>query len=224
MWRGRMRQSVSAPPARSALERADEVVVVDAVGGGVGEEGAAGGFDRRDRLGDPGARRDAVRRAAAIEQAAARRRPIVDDEHAHARLRRRARRRQAAWARADDQNLAAPIARRGRGGGLPLRVDAAEAGHGADRRLEDFPARPEEGLVIEAGGHEAREDVEEGEDGRARRLGAALIDRAASATPCFKERRGCARVRLATAVAGEVDEGVGLLDPMSPDAARAVST
>ena len=194
-------------------------MIVNAIGGGVGEDGAARRLDRRDRLGDPHGRVAAVGRAAAKQQAAARLRPVVDHQHAHSGFRRRTRRRQAGGPGADDQNLAAPVARRGRRRRLPLRVDAAEAGHGADRRLENLPARPEEGLVIEAGGHEAREDVEEREEvAFGARHG---VDRPRGERDAlFEKRRSGARVRLAPAVARQVEEGVGLLDPMPADAAR----
>ena len=66
-----------------------------------------------------------------------------------------------------------------------------------------------------------REDVEEREDVA---LGARRgVDRPRRQRDAlFEERRGGARVRLATAVAREIEEGVGLLDPMSADAARPV--
>ena len=79
---------------------------------------------------------------------------VVDEEHAAAALRRRLRRSEARRPGADHEHVAARIEVRIVGRRAVVRVDPAEAGHGADRRLEGFPARPKKRLVVEAGRHE----------------------------------------------------------------------
>ena len=73
-------------------------------------------------------------------------RPIVDEKHDFARARGGVRRGETGWARADDEQVAARIELRIVGWRGIVRIEAAEAGKSADRRLERLPPRPEKVL------------------------------------------------------------------------------
>ncbi len=95
----------------------------------------------------------------------------------------------------------------------------SEARHGADRRLERLPARPEEGLVVEARRHEGGELVDQrgaivsgGRQGVDRAHGEIVLERF----------RGGAEVRRRASRTRHVDDRVRLLGPGAPDSARPV--
>ena len=87
------------------------------------------------------------------------------------------------------------------------------------RRLERLPARPDEGLVVEARGHEGGEPVDQ--RGAIVRRGRRGIDRAHGKIVVERFGRG-AEIRRRAAGAGHVDDRVRLLGPGAPDAARPV--
>ena len=67
---------------------------------------------------------------------------IVEEKHDAARARRRIRRGEAGRSGADDEHVAARVELRIVALGSIVRIDAAKAGHSADRRFERLPARP----------------------------------------------------------------------------------
>src|SRR5690606_11056682 len=88
--------------------------------------------------------------------------------------------------------------------------------HLTDAGLEAVPVRPHEGLVVEAGGQEAPEAVEEGV-AIALRIGPA-VDRT-HLHARFQGDHGRAGVGLGGAAQANVENGVGLVRAGAPDAA-----
>src|SRR4051812_24339863 len=100
---------------------------------------------------------------------------------------------------------------------------AAEAGGTADKRLVDLGpprGRPEEGLVVEAGRQEGREEVVGGSDVEAERRPAVL---ARGGEAVIELDLGGAQVGIAAPPRPlELDQGTGLLRPRGHDTARSV--
>ena len=107
--------------------------------------------------------------------------------------------------------------------GIGLARRAAETGGATDHRLIDMapgPARPHEGLVIEAGAEQGREEIVDGAEVELER-GPAILARGAEAI--IKLDLGCAQVGSHSAGSAlERDERVRLLGAGAENPARAV--
>ena len=206
--------------ARGApLPGADEIVVVDSERGRRRQDASAGRFDRGADVFRPFAPVAAFDRSAAMDELAADVVMILDKEHDLAGPCGRARRGEAGRTRADDEQVAAGVDLRAFGRRAIVGVDDSEAGHGAHQRLERLPARPDEGLVVEARGHEGGEPVDQ--RGAIVRGGRRRIDRAHGKIVVERFGRG-AEVRRRAAGARHIDDRVRLLGPGAPDSARPV--
>ena len=205
-----------------ALEGAQDIVVV------VPEHtGATKDADFRQGSQSPGGARDPVCRCRAADDAAlpgkraAEVGSFIGQEHAGAALAGGARGREPGGAGADHEHVAMQMAvlvsvgiRRARGPTQP--------GRAADQTLVDrLPkgGRPHEGLVIEAGRQNRRQQRVERHDIKTQ-AGPAILARGDQAV--VELDLGGERVRLQTRASAELDQGVGLVGAGGDDAARPV--
>ena len=138
---GRMRQSASGAGARS-LPGANEIAVVDAISRRSRHHPPAGGFDGAHDALRPVAPVSTFDRAAAMDELAADLGMVVNEKHCASRPSGGGRRGETRGTGADDKQIAARVELRIVGRRAIVRIDAAEAGHGADRAFEGLPARP----------------------------------------------------------------------------------
>ena len=171
--------------------------------------------------GHPFDRRAAFDLAMLGEQAPAEPEILLAQDHPRARPGRGERRRQARSAAADDQNIAERV-------GLLVVIGvgdaraAAEPGGAADGRLVELlpeRGRPHEGLVVEAGAEDRREQLVHREQIEFQRRKAVL---ARGVEPVIELDGGGAGVRLAPRARAELDQRAGLLRAGREDAARAM--
>ena len=204
-----------------ALQRRQEIVVVVAEDRGARQTPhLVHGVQLGGGLGGPVHGRGAVDLVIAGQQGAAQLVLLVGQDDPRARTPGGQRRRQPGRPAADHQHVAVDVH-------LVIAVGvgavrgAAQAGGAADHRFVGHPqgGRPLEGLVVEAGGHEAREQAE--------RRGEVVID----ARPAIDAGGGEAVVELDAGGAGvgqgvgaalHLDDGVGLLRSRREDAAWTV--
>ena len=107
-----------------------------------GQHPPARGFDGARDAARPFAPVAAFDRAAAMDELAADLGMVVDKEHDAPRSGGGARRGETGGTGADDKQIAARVELRIVGRRAIVRIDAAKAGHGADRAFEGLPARP----------------------------------------------------------------------------------
>ena len=154
------------------------------------------------------------------QQAAAQLALFVHQDHARAGRGCRVGGRQSRRSAAQHQHIAMGVALVVALGIAGIRR-AAQAGGRADPGLVTGPqaARPHEGLVIEAGGQEARQPLV---DGQAVALQRRFRIHAGRRQALVQLDLGGARIRHAVWPGFELHDGVGLLHPRRDDAARAV--
>ena len=206
----------------AALQRAQRVVVVVAEERGAGEHAHLrhGGEPFR-RLRRPGSTDYTVDPVAEAEQRAAQRRLLVHQHDSGAGLAGGERRSDSGRPAAHHQHVAVDV-NLVVGVGVGRLGRAAEACHAPDDGLvERFPERrrPEEGLVVEAGGEERREPPGPGgEVAAGTRPG---ID-AGGSEPVVELDLGRPQVGLRARALAELDQRGRLLGPCGKDAARPV--
>ena len=205
-----------------ALERAIGAAVIDAEQRGAAHDADIG--QRRQlgqRAGNPLGCRHAVDRAAVAEQPAAERKVLFAQDDARAGAAGRQRCRQPGRSAAGDQHVAI-------GPGLVVVVGigfagrASEAGGPADGRLVDrLPEfrRPHEGLVVEAGDEDRREQLVDRHEVVAQRRPAVLAGRFEAVIELGRGRLG---VRLAARAAAQFDQRVGFFRAGGEQPARPV--
>ena len=211
-----MREMVGA-----ALEDGEVVVIVVSKSGSSRQNPNV--FHRRE-LGhhgrEPRVRRRVVDRLTGAEQVAARLGPLIDHEHPGAGPARRMSRHEPARAGADHQDVAVRV---GLVVGLRIRSGRgmSEPRHAPDEVLVLHPPLPgpHEGLVVEPGGDQGGEQTvhRTGVEPDAR---PAILARGGQTVVDLHLRRP--RIRLAGGADAELNERVGLLDPIGDHAARTV--
>src|SRR5581483_3155539 len=103
--------------------------------------------------------------------------------------------------------------------GIRLGGTVTQTGRRADDPFEPFPARPEEGLVVEARRHQSLEQADDGEHVEARARPA--VHRARLQTVEQLDLRRL-EIRLGARAGAELHERVRLLEARADDAARTV--
>ncbi len=174
------------------------------------------GFRRRPLLG-----RGAVDRASAQVGDAAEAGALVGDDDFGAVRRRRFCRRKAGCARSDDEDVAVDVNVLV-GIGIAAACRPPEPRGAPDERLvESLPERlrPHEGLVVEAGGEEARQPSARRADVELEARPPVLADRD---EPVMELDHGGAQVRLVPVSLADADQRVHLFRPKADDAARPV--
>ena len=126
----------------ATLPSADEIPVVDAVGRRSSQDPPACRFHGARHAESPVAPAAAFDRAAAMDELAADLGMVVNEEHGVSRSSGSRSRSETRGTSADDKQIAARVELRIVGWRPIVRIDAAEAGHGADRAFKGLPARP----------------------------------------------------------------------------------
>ncbi len=214
---------VAVPDARrlgrlaDPLQQTDMPVVVETESrGGPQQRHPRIGRQCGERLGDPSRSRQAIDRAGPDEKMTAERCVLLDEHDAGARARRKAGCGETRCTAAHHEQVAGGVRHIVTVGIRPVQR-IAEAGGAPDDPLVRMPRRPDEGLVVETGRPQRRDEIERAAHIETQARPAVL--RAHRETLAHgDERRTCARFE--PVALADRDQRVGFLDARAEDAAR----